>query len=313
MTAPVNPEKVLKDLRELWAQLAREQTEAGVLRACAMTLLVMAEDETDCEHVRQTLGVLMHDHPSRAIVIKAAEGADLGARVFAECWMPFGRQQQICSEGIEMTADAANLGDVARLLLPLIVPDLPVVLWCRGPRFFSTRYFDPLFPLAQRIIVDSETAANSRGAIAVLKQLRSRGQRIGDLAWTRLTGWRQAIANVFDEAPLRISDGKIVYAGQLSTRILYFSQWLEMCVPNMRVSIEHSDEGDPGVRRVTLSGKNGTVTVRKAEGCLVEIRAAGQYGDRTSRSVLPPIDTDSLMRAELSITGADAVFEQILK
>ena len=40
--------------------------------------------------------------------------------------------QQICSEGIEMTADAANLGEVAQLLLPLIVPDLPVVLWCRG-------------------------------------------------------------------------------------------------------------------------------------------------------------------------------------
>ncbi len=85
--------------------------------------MVIAEDDADAEHVRQTLGVLMHDHPSRAIVLKASEGAELGARVFAECWMPFGRNQQICSEGIEMTADAANLGEVANLLLPLIVPD----------------------------------------------------------------------------------------------------------------------------------------------------------------------------------------------
>ena len=62
----------------------------GVLRACAMTLLVVAEDDADAEHVRQTLGELMHDHPSRAIVLKATEGAELNARVFAECWMPLG-------------------------------------------------------------------------------------------------------------------------------------------------------------------------------------------------------------------------------
>ncbi len=308
MTAPVNPEKVLKDLRDLWQQLASEQSESGVLRACAMTLIVLAEDETDAERVRQTLGVLMHDHPSRAIVLKAADGAGITARVFAECWMPFGRHQQICSEGIEMTADAANLGDVANLLLPLIVPDLPVVLWCRGPRFFSTRYFDPLFPLAQKIIVDSETAPNARGAIAVLKELRARGRRIADLAWTRVTGWRQAVANVFEERPMKISDAKIAWAGPLATRILYFGEWLEACVPAVRVALEHA-EGDAGIRAVTLSGKDGSVTVSKAEGCLLEIRAAGH----TSRSVLPPTDADSLMRAELSITGADPIFESILK
>ena len=229
-TATVNPEKVLKDLRELWVQLAREQ-ESGVLRACAMTLIVIAEDDGDAEHVRQTLGVLMHDHPSRAIVLKAWEGAELGARVFAECWMPFGRNQQICSEGIEMTADAANLGEVAQLLLPLIVPDLPVVLWCRGARFFSTRYFDPLFPLAHKIVVDSVAAKNPKGAIAVLKELRLRGERLADLEWTRLTGWRQALANVFDDAPMEIAEARVGYAGAMSTGILYFLRWMERSVP----------------------------------------------------------------------------------
>ena len=42
MVATIQPEKVLKDLRELWAQLGREQEDAGgVLRACAMTLVVI--------------------------------------------------------------------------------------------------------------------------------------------------------------------------------------------------------------------------------------------------------------------------------
>jgi hypothetical protein len=28
----------------------------------------------------------------------------LDARIFAECWKPFGKAQQICSEGIEITS-----------------------------------------------------------------------------------------------------------------------------------------------------------------------------------------------------------------
>jgi glucose-6-phosphate dehydrogenase assembly protein OpcA len=307
-TATVNPEKVLKDLRDLWEQLAREQ-ESGVLRACAMTLMVIAEDDKDAEQVRQTLGVLMHDHPSRAIVLKAAEGAELGARVFAECWMPFGSHQQICSEGIEMTADAANLGEVAHLLLPLIVPDLPVVLYCRGARFFSTRYFDPLFPLAQKIVVDSETAKNPKGAIAVLKELRSRGERLADLAWTRLTGWRQALANVFDDAPMEIAEARVGYAGALSTRLLYFTRWMEQCVPGLRIETEQIAGDVPGIRTIALSGKSGNVTLTIDESGLVEVCC----GPRTSHLVLPAADLDSVMRAELAISGPDAVFEAVLK
>ncbi len=253
-TATVNPEKVLKDLRELWAKLAREQ-ESGVLRACAMTLVVIAEGDADAEAVRKTLGVLMHDHPSRAIVLKASEGAEMGARVFAECWMPFGGHQQICSEGIELTADAANLGEVAQLMLPLIVPDLPVVLWCRGSRFFSTRYFDPLFPLAHKIVVDSEAAKNPKGAIAVLKELQLRGQRLADLEWTRLTGWRQALANVFDDAPMEIAEARVGYGGAMSTGILYFLRWMERAVPGVRVQTESVAGKVAGIRSITLSGK----------------------------------------------------------
>src|SRR5271170_1554057 len=254
MTATIQPEKVLKDLRELWAQLGREQEDAGgVLRACAMTLVVIVESDAEAQQVRQTLGVLMHDHPSRAIVLRASEGADLDARVFAECWMPFGRNQQICSEGIEMTADAANLGEVAQLLIPLLVPDLPVVLWCHGGRFFSSRYFDPLFPITQKIIVDSSSAANSKGAIAVLKEFRSRGSRVADLAWTKLTGWREALAHSCEESLRTSTSARIEYAGPLSSSVLYFSRWIERASPSTAVTLA-AVSGEAGLRAVTFSG-----------------------------------------------------------
>ena len=39
--------------------------------------------------------------------------AALAARVFAQCWMPFGHRQQICCEQIEITASDASLPDLA--------------------------------------------------------------------------------------------------------------------------------------------------------------------------------------------------------
>jgi glucose-6-phosphate dehydrogenase assembly protein OpcA len=302
----IAPEKILRDLRELWADLSRDQeSSSAVLRACAMTLIVLAEDEADAEHARQILGVLMHDQPSRAIVLRAVEGADLDARVFAECWKPFGSRQQICSEGIEVTADAANLGDVASLLLPLIVPDLPVVLWARGPRFFTSRFFDPLFPLAGKIIVNSLTAPNAKGALAVLKELHCRGRRVADLAWTRLTGWREALAHEFEQAWLAESVN-IVHGGPPDTSVLYFCRWMERSLPAARVTLE-SQPGSPGLRSVTVHGDR-SVVVRLLDGTCLEV----ETGERASRSLLPTSTDDALMREELSILGPDPSFELVL-
>src|SRR5207249_10269704 len=56
----------------------------GVLRACAMTLVVVAEADEDAAAVGETLALLMRDHPSRAIVVRvrASEAQELEARVF---------------------------------------------------------------------------------------------------------------------------------------------------------------------------------------------------------------------------------------
>src|SRR6185312_12463262 len=115
-TATIQPERILKDLQQLWAQLAQDQAESGgVLRACAMTLVVAAEDEADARNVRQTVGVLMHNHPSRAVIVHpGVNGTVLDARIFAECWKPFGKTQQICSEGIEITSGHSGYSEVAK-------------------------------------------------------------------------------------------------------------------------------------------------------------------------------------------------------
>ncbi len=276
-----------------------------MLRACAMTLMVLADGEGDAEQARQIIGVLMHDHPSRAIVLRAEEGAEMDARVFAECWKPFGSNQQICSEGIEITADAANLGDVASLLLPLIVPDLPVVIWARGPRFFTSRFFDPLFPLAGKIIVNSRTAPNARGAIAVLKELRGRGRRVADLAWTGLTGWREALAHEFEQ-DWTVDSVRIVHGGQADTSVLYFSRWMERSLKAARITLE-SATVDAGLQSVEVHGAR-SVAIRRLDPTSLEVETEGHR----SRSLLPAATDDALMREELSILGPDRAFDLVL-
>jgi glucose-6-phosphate dehydrogenase assembly protein OpcA len=312
MTPSIQPEKVLRDLHELWDQLGREQTSSGgVLRACAMTLLVIAGDETDAEQVRRTVGVLMHDHPSRAIVLRGAGGMNgMSARVFAECWKPTSGNQQICAEGIEITGGSAQFMEMARMLVPLIVPDLPVVLWCRASAF-SADAFEPLFRLAGKIIFDSSSTGDSRAAIVALKELHRRGRRVADLAWTRLTGWREVLANGCENAALppdKISLAKIQYSGTATpATVLYFAAWIEQAIPSAVVKLEPVP-GDPGLRTVILSGAGSEVTIVLTDPASVEVRT----GARGCRSLLPPVSDDALMREELSILDDDPVFDRVL-
>jgi glucose-6-phosphate dehydrogenase assembly protein OpcA len=316
MTTAIQPEKILRELSELWDQLDQDQAgSGGVLRACAMTLVVTAEDDNDAEEVRRTLGVLMHDHPSRAVVLTARYGSELDARVFAECWKPFGSTQQICSEGVEILADSASLEEAARLLVPLKVPDLPLVLWCRGPQAFHLRAFDSLFPVADKIIFDSSTVPNAGAALSFLRSLRARGCRVADLHWTRLTGWREILAHLFDDDALpasSITTARVGYGGAApSTCALYFAAWISRALPDVRMSLAGED-GPPGLHSVTLTSATCELSLTKAasskDSPAIEVNGCGRH----YRSPLPPVDEQSLMREELNILGADQVYDRVL-
>jgi glucose-6-phosphate dehydrogenase assembly protein OpcA len=315
MPALVNPEEILHNLHDLWDEMDRQQSgSGGILRACALTLVVTAEDEQDAENVRRLLGILMHDHPSRAVIVRnsTAPGQELEARVFAECWKPFGSAQQICSEGVEITSLASQLSDVAGLLVPLRVPDLPLVLWCRGPRAFTRGVFEPLYSLADKIVVDSAPSPDAKAALDFLRGLRATGYRVGDLHWTRLTGWREILASLFDQAALKpgdISEVRIEHGGeQPSTCARYFAAWIGTALPRARLSLQ-TQPGRGGVRSLTLSGSTGTITLTHIGPSVVEVNGLG----RSYRCTLPPTDEASLMSEELKILGTDLVYERVLQ
>ncbi|HYM12359.1 MAG TPA: glucose-6-phosphate dehydrogenase assembly protein OpcA, partial [Bryobacterales bacterium] len=193
----IDPEKLRRRLDEVWAGLGRQADGAGheVMRACALTLIAAVDEEADPEAVAESLAALMREHPSRAIVVRLAAGAGdlLEADVDARCWMPFGARQQICSEQIVIRCTEETLSEVPGVILPLVVADLPVILWCASERARRSPAFAALAAPAGRLILDTflspDPAAGLASLAAELRQ-RASARLVTDLSWTRLTRWR---------------------------------------------------------------------------------------------------------------------------
>jgi glucose-6-phosphate dehydrogenase assembly protein OpcA len=305
----VQPEKLLKDLAALWEDLGRTDTEgsSGVIRACAMTLIAAVDCEDDAKGVAETIGQLMHEHPSRAIVLCIGSGAaPITARVFAQCWLPFGGRKQICCEQVEIAAGVDLLPDLRKLLLGITVPDLPVVLWSRSASLCENTSFAKLFPLADKLILDSARFDDAEAGLALVKRL----QNSADLAWTRLTPWRETVAQIFENEHNRkyareIRRVTIEHTGQtVSAAARYLASWFAHSLPSgVEIAVVAND-----VAGVELAAPGFAASIRLDEPSSAQVIVNGI----NSRTPFPASSEYNLMREELSILGPDPVFRRCL-
>ncbi|BDC50855.1 glucose-6-phosphate dehydrogenase assembly protein OpcA [Bryobacterales bacterium F-183] len=313
-TPSMQPEKILKELAGLWGSMSKSEGNAGqgvnsgVLRACAMTLIVAAESEEDAMSAGEALGELMHEHPSRAIVLRPSTNPeDLGARVFAQCWMPFGKRQQICCEQIEITASMERIAEAETTILGIMAPDLPMVLWVRGGHWLQSEGFARLFPLAQKVVMDSSKCGNEE-PFALIRRLQPKVKLLGDLAWTRLTSLREIIAHTFQDASivskLGAIDKMIVEYTDHPIAANYLAGWLSGAVsPSVQIEVRQK-QGEFDTVQLTGEG----LDIRIELGTTANFRINGlEY-----RTMLPVPTEVSIMREELSILRKDRVFEAAL-
>jgi glucose-6-phosphate dehydrogenase assembly protein OpcA len=279
-----------------------------------MTLIVAVEEREHAQAVGETIAELMHEHPSRAIVLHVEQDSatgELDARVFAQCWMPFGRRQQICCEEVEITAPEALLADVPKLLLGLTVPDLPVVLWVRSPRLAMHPEFQKIFPLASKIIIDSDSFEDGITAYEFVAGMNRRGDNVADLAWTRMTGLRQMVAQIFEDERYRPYLEKIetVTISRTSERVgtHYLARWFRNALPRAGVRFR-TGTGSAAVTGVDLVGGDFLASVSlDGSGCgLLKMK------ELTQRTAMPPSTEHALLREELSIVGVDPIFQRCL-
>lgn len=319
MATAVQPERLLKDLAKLWRDLGK--SDEGVLRACAMTLIATVDGDADAQEVGEIIARLMHQHPSRVIVLRAAtqEPDGLSARVFAQCWMPFGKRQQICCEQIEITASQEHLADLPKLVLGLIAPDLPVVLWCRSERLALDPAFQQLFPLTDKIIIDAATFSDSTAALNYARHWNQHGRNVGDLAWTRLTPLRELVAQSYDSERARahlkdLQRIEISYTGpepvkteSMPACLHYLIGWFKSSLP-VQVDVELGDtQPRYEVRSIRLEAPGSATSLRITDS-MVDI----SMNELTRRMSLPKRGACDLMREELSILEVDPTYRRSL-
>jgi glucose-6-phosphate dehydrogenase assembly protein OpcA len=316
----IQAETVLKELAELWVSLGSEQhgeASTAVLRSCAMTLVVLAEEAEDAGAIGETLAALMSEHPSRAIVVRVRSSAEreLAARVFAQCWMPFGQRRQICCEHIEITGSEASLPDLPPVLLALAAPDLPMFLWCRSPRLFQLAVFSELALVAGKAVIDSASFADPGDTLARLAASVASGQLVADLSWTRTTRWRQLIARIFENRVYqsrlpRLARIRIGFSGEaVPASAFYIAAWLRKGMSQADLEFEGGAGLTPGiVNRIELTGAGPRFAISLVEGHAAEIRVDGI----AHRAAFPDLTDYILMREELGIPGRDAIFESTL-
>jgi glucose-6-phosphate dehydrogenase assembly protein OpcA len=315
MAATLSPDHILKELSELWVTLAKPSeaaSGAGVLRACSLTLVVLAEETEDVSALCETIAALMPEHPARTIIIRLRGSGEriLSERVYAQCWMPFGQRRQICCEQVEITASDSALADLPPVVLPLAVPDLPVIVWCRSARLAAMPEFRRIAAMAHKVVIDSSTMPDPLTALRRLAEVSSRGVMLGDLAWTRITRWRAMLSQVFEHRETlalvpAIAKVHVTYAPTYDTAAWYMGAWIVDAAGHPELKVEP----DPGVSslRVELTGEGLRVVLLRNEG-----RLTVTVNEMTNCTHLSQPTDYLLMREELGIVRRDLVFEGTL-
>jgi glucose-6-phosphate dehydrogenase assembly protein OpcA len=286
-----------------------------------MTLIVVVDEAYDAAAVGETIAALIHEHPSRAIVLRVRRGEDseLEASVFAQCWMPFGRRQQICCEQIEIVSSVGSLSDVPPVVRGLIAPDLPVVLYCPSENLWWLPQFQALLPLINKLILDSYGMPGSPRVLSYLNSLPQSGSlRKADLAWSRLTPWRESVARIFDE-PSRsgmiyeLDDVQILYRNsEKPASVYYLAGWfMHVLGTGVKLKIAAAGEGPEfaAIARVALVGPRIEASIELMDASTVEVRV---NGEREQVTVYPPMTEYEALRQELAVVGRDPVFEHVL-
>ena len=303
VVAAVAPEHILRELADLWATLG------SVLRACTLTLVVLEEASGDAAELGETIAALMPEHPARTIVVRLSGAGEraLAERVYAQCWMPFGERRQICCEQIEITASDAALADLPSVVLPLAAPDLPVIVWSKSARLIEMPPFGAMARMAAKVVVDSAGFADP-------KETARGGVPLGDLAWTRLTRWRETLARLFENrdhlAKLAgISSVRVVYNGEFATAAWYMGAWIVDALEDAGVSANIVVGAGLGAAplSVELAGNGFRVALARREDRLVIMVDGAE-----NCTNLPQPSDYLLMREELGIVRRDAVFERTL-
>ncbi|MET9854045.1 glucose-6-phosphate dehydrogenase assembly protein OpcA [Streptomyces sp. NPDC006450] len=268
-----------------------------------LNLLVATDEENAYDAVRAA-SEAAREHPCRiiAVIKRTARGPQ---RL---------RQNRLDAE-LRVGSDAGSgeivllrlhgaLGEHAgSVVLPLLVPDAPVVAWwpAEAP---AAPGRDPLGALAQRRITDAEAAPDPVAALDLRAGTYEPGDT--DLAWTRLTPWRSLLAAALDQKPIPVTGAAVESEpGNASSELL--ARWLE---DRLGVPVERVATDGPVITRVRLTTTAGEIRVDRPDGVLATLLLPGSPDRKVALKIRSSAE---LIAEELRRLDADEIYASALR
>ena len=313
------------------------------VRATVLNLIVRAPDDASTDRAVDVINHLASHHPGRTLVVTtnpAALEAGLDAAVTAYCHHRPGTQALIYFEQVRLTARGAAADRAASFLAPLLIEDLPVILWWLGtPPDPAER----LLHLCDRLIVDSEVVGPERlGRLTRLLETFGSSLGLTDLAWSALSSWRELLAQLFDPIEARPVQRGLhairleVAPGRASVQPYLLIGWLAACLGWTLEGTSQTDgsavrlrfqsggsavdaqvttsSGSEGFRsgalvRATLRGRANGVEATFSIECEADgkARVSSQIGSAETSRLVPPaaVDEATLLGRELGRLSGD--------
>jgi glucose-6-phosphate dehydrogenase assembly protein OpcA len=324
------PDEVQAALRRLLRE--RHAADAGLVPARVLNLVVVV----DCDlkgAVEDRLAQVGRYHASRTILCAVRDGRGEGRRERRRQGPPGERSELdaravityadpssagangsaggpgVIHEHVELDLPESKLKDLATIVDPVLVSELPTILWCPHGHLDDTT---SLLRLIDVILLDSDEDDDPASALERAAEL-SRSSYVVDLAWLRTTPWRERLAATFDppyrrcELPLiaavsirhhaASSASALLLTGWLASRLGWEPSALEPQDGALRgrtlrssepvaIALEPAPQDVPGLAGVTVTSRDGfSLSLDRAPGGLLAHRCRTD-GTHTSWKVL---------------------------
>lgn len=282
--------------------LVSVREEGGAVALGRVLTLVIVTTHGLQEEAIEAANDASREHPMRVIVlITDPDGAaklDAQIRVGGDA----GASEVIV---LRATGDAAS--NQEGLITGLLLPDAPVVAW--WPDFPPAEpAHSPIGRMAQRRITDASTKPFSADRLSTLGPSYAPGDT--DLAWTRLTHWREQLAAVLDQPPYEpVTAIEVVGAGSSpSTGLLAAWLRLKLGVP---VTWRYSppEEWSHGIQLVRLVRPGGDIILRRSNDIDATLTQPGQPSHDI---VLPRRTLRECLAEELRRLDPDVLYGRVI-
>lgn len=195
VSGATGPSEIRDAIHRLWRDLPGTD-----VRQSVQNLVAYSTDSAWCEAAEGTLRELAGQHPSRKIILLPG-GDSLGAevRLIVEP-LRGGEGRCVFGEEIRLHVPAGRMYHPASLVWPLLLPDLPTVLFWGGDLARADSAWRELEPMADALVIDSATFFDPLGSLGRLGRLERSGRirLLGDLNLRRLSPWQRAVTALFD-------------------------------------------------------------------------------------------------------------------